>query len=212
MSYIGLTWTSKTSIWSYFWLGLPYKSLLMSATLFQHLRTVSLQQYLCQKHHSLSRDQEGKHTAVLTCTKRDMELVLQSANRIFPFKHTSNIRLSSNVFAFTLLGIWWLLFVDKISHQSPHIQLYKLKCYVKKTTSNSWYGQQLGNFWQLLNILLHRPGSIYTYGDISVVRYMITKTKLFWNKYFILHLNPLQKLHFRLKINTKVCNCSFHKV
>lgn len=121
MSYIGLTGTSKTSIWFYFWLGLPCKSLLMLATLFQHLITVSLQQYLCQKHHSLSRDQEGKHTAVLKCTKRDTELVLQSANRISSFKH---IWLSSNLFStHALLGNLMTLFVDKISHQSLHIHL-----------------------------------------------------------------------------------------
>lgn len=121
MSYIGLTGTSKTSIWFYFWLGLPCKSLLMLATLFQHLITVSLQQCLCQKHHSPSRDQEGKHTAVLICTNRDTELVLKSTNRISSFKH---IWLSSNLFSTpALLAIWWLLFVDKISHQSLHIHL-----------------------------------------------------------------------------------------
>lgn len=45
---------------------------------------------MCQKHHSFSRDQEGKCTAVHIYTERDTELVLHNANRISSFEYISN--------------------------------------------------------------------------------------------------------------------------
>lgn len=135
---------------------------------------------LHQKHHSLSRDQEGKHTAGHICTERDMELLLPNTNRISSFKYISNkfddiqIYWVFNFYLLTKLVISLSISVSK--NWSALFNILENNCHQQFLIQSATR--------KLLATSEQTPTQtrIHIYPQWHFSSHRITKSKLFWNK------------------------------